>query len=193
MSQLLIIDVQNTYRQFINKSLYKNIEDFSKPFGKIIYLWDNLSGQDLFDEIPDEWRYNESEDYDEDNNFSNQFYTMEKQYGFFRGLMDYGIEDENIVKLAKFMIENNLTDAREISENEDTVEKFNQIFKNTELEGFDFDSYSFGIPDVLDSLRSQIRDGVVVVGGGVNECLKEVTLLLDILNIKYTVNYSLTY
>lgn len=188
--QLLIIDVQNTYRKHCH-NLINKIPSYSKNFSSVFYLFDNIDGQEFDEEIPDEWI---------EDDLAEEFYPrlkiLTKNYAFFRGLMDAGVDenDEELVKLARFMIKHNLTDARDIKENEDTLEKYKIEFKNSPLNNIDFEDYSFYLPeDLISDLQENIKDGVTLIGGGRNECLKEVALLLRILDIKYSINEELTY
>lgn len=193
MKSLLIIDVQNTYIEYINKkdSVLSNIEKLAKNHDNVIYLYDNISGQDLYSEIPDDWLegYNEESFYDSFN------YIIEKQYGFFRDFMDsynLGLEVEEIIKLGKFCLKEGISDIRDINENQETLKRFNKHFLNSKITPDIFDVYSFWIPlDLCDELRSY--SSFTVVGGGLNECLKEVCILLDILDIKYQIEYTCCY
>lgn len=188
MSQLLIIDVQNTYKKHFSPNLLKDISDLCSNFSQIFYLYDDINGQDIHSEMPDEWL--------EDEKFYDSLNIMTKNYAFFRGLMDLGLdaEDEELVRLAKFMRKNKITDAREIEENLEVKEMFYKEFKNSPIMEISFDDYSFYLPeDLMEELESNIRNGVTLVGGGRNECLKEVALLLKVLDIDYSINEDLTY
>jgi hypothetical protein len=66
----------------------ETIPTISSSYNEIIYLWDNISGQDLYDEIPEDWLLENTEG-DSDLAFYHRFSkVIEKQYGFFRDLMD---------------------------------------------------------------------------------------------------------
>lgn len=185
--QLLIIDVQNTYRKFCHP-LINTIPAFAENFAHIVFLFDNHDGQEFNEEVPDEWM-DEPEFYDRLNGIS-------KQYGFFRGLMDAGIdaEDEEIVKLGKFMRKNKIVDARDVLENESLKKKYLKEFKHSPLLNIDFNDYGFYLPeDLIEEIESTIRPGVTLVGGARNECLKEVAVLLRVLDIDYTIIEEHTY
>lgn len=183
MGVLLIVDVQKTFKD--SKRVLLDILEYQKQFSSVYYCYDIISGDgedphDMWDEMVDEY-YAES--------FQPNIFT--KEYAFFRSLMDEGHSDELIVDLGRLMLKYNLTDAREISES-DFVDKFHDLFKSHGVE-IDFEELPFYLPhDLLESL-SKLPDNVIIVGGGVNECLKEVELLMQILEKPYSVNNQFCY
>ena len=204
MAQLLIIDVQTNYAEWIiTNDLFNKIPEAAKSYSSVIYLWDNVSGEELEDQFPEEWEstyyLDENDEEIEEKGFREKINKIiNKQYAFIRDLMDYGIDEEDLVKLGKFMLKRNIWDFRNIPDKEEHNEEFLQEFShNSDLLNIykvDIDSYSFYLPDdLIDSLRDNIVNGVTLVGGGRKECLREVAILLDILDIKYNINESLTY
>lgn len=187
MGQLLIIDVQNSYKKHMRNNLVDDIVEYSKNFNNINYLWDNQVDGDLYSEIPDSIL--------EDEDYYGNLNIIEKEYGFFRSIMDLGVDedDEELVRLIKFMSNNNVGDVREIEENDELNEKFKEQFKNSPLLEVDFDSYVVSLPYDLIEHLSHLKNGVVLVGGGRNECLKEISILLRALDIKFQINEELTY
>lgn len=193
MSTLLIIDVQNSFGKHIDSKLYFNIQEFSKNFSHLVYIWDDLSGQELYSEIPEDWLLSDNEDMDD--SFYSQFNTIiNKQYSFFRNLMDNKtIPEEDLIKLGKFLIKNNLNQAREIFEDEEKKVLFDKEFKYSPLLNIDFDSDHFELPQDLVESLSNLGTNLILVGGGRNECLKEISLLLDIMEIPHSIHEELTY
>lgn len=187
MGKLLIIDVQNSYASHIDGQLYEKLINFSSNFSQVYYLYDILSGDDLYSEVPEVFLENEE--------FYDSLNILTKEYGFFRSLMDLGLdaEDEELVRLGKFMKENGIYDNRQIFENEAIRDKFLITFKNSPLLEIDFDSYPISLPDDLIESLSCLSSGVVLVGGGRNECLKEISLLLKVLDIPHTIAEEFTY
>lgn len=186
--QLLIIDVQNTYRKHC-LDLIKSLPEFALNYSNVIYLYDNIDGQEYHAEVPEEWM----EDYSE---LCERFNVLDKNYAFFRDLMDLGVDedDEELVKLARFMRSKSIYDARSIFDEGPIEAAYKKEFKNSPLMNIDFESYGFHLPlDLMESLESSVTSGVVLVGGARNECLKEVALLLRVLDIDYSINEELTY
>lgn len=185
--QLLIVDVQNTYRKWCG-DLIPKIPKFAKKFSDVVYLFDNMNDQDFYNEVPEEWL--------EKQKFYDRLTVISKNYAFFRGLMDLGVDDDDseLVRLAQFMRQNSITDVRDIAEDDDVSEKFQKEFKHSPLMNINFEDYSFYLPeDLINDIEAKIKPGVVLIGGGRNECLKEIALLLRILDISYSIHEELTY
>jgi hypothetical protein len=185
--QLLIIDVQNTYRKYCHNLIGK-IPQLASNYGEVVYLFDNINGQEFYEEVPEEWM--------EEETFYDRLKIISKNYAFFRGLIDAGVDedDSELVRLAQFMRKNQIIDARDIKEDEEVLEKYQIEFKHSPLQNIDFEDYSFYLPeDLIEQLESNIKNGVVLVGGGRNECLKEVALLLKVLDIKFSILEEYTY
>ena len=122
--------------------------------------------------------------------------VISKEYAFFRDVMDSGhLDDEAIVSLGKLMLKHNINDMREVLEKpEDIQDKFNKILEKEDINLDYFEDYIMYLPEVLDSLRENIEQNVTLVGGGgVDECLREIELCLDILDIKYKINNGFVY
>lgn len=187
--QVMIIDVQNTYMIWC-KNLLRGIPEFCK-FSKNYYVWDNVSGENFEEEFPDDWR---EEEYQE---FYDSLNIIDKQYGFFRSLMDLGLDedDESIVQLVKFMQKHRIYDSRMILENDDVHREYKVLFKSSPLMNINLDDYPISIPeDLIQSFHDYgVSDGVILVGGSTNACLKEVAILLRVMDIDYIIEESLTY
>lgn len=117
----------------------------------------------------------------------------DKGYAFFRYCMDEDIDDDAIVDLVKYMINHNINDSRDIDEDmwNDYMEETNHSRQDVRdlLENA---GDMINIPDLMDFL-SKYRDPIVLTGGGINECLKEVEIALMSLNRKYDVLAEYTY
>jgi hypothetical protein len=111
---------------------------------------------------------------------------FEKNYAFFRDLMDEGIDDDVIVELGKLLIGKKIWDWRDLDH--DDYETFCSIH---DLD-LDRDSYNFNIPDVLFYIN-KLPDNCILVGGGQSECLREVELCFMMLDKSYTLNHQYIY
>lgn len=184
--QLLIIDVQKTFKE--SESVAKPIAKLISNYSNVIHLYDIVSG-------PGEHPHDMWDEFSDDEQIYDRFKVLTKEYAFFRGLMDSTIGDEEfIVELGKLLIKNGMTDAREIIDLPfDEQEPFEKLFTKYSLE-IDFEDHSFYIPyDLKESLEKNVQNGVHIVGGGYEECLSEVCLLLDMMDIEYVVLDEYTY
>lgn len=200
MSTLLIIDIQETYRKAC-RQLIDSIPEIFKNYSKICYLWDDGDGSELFSQVPEEWLYSTDEENDDDTVYNKIHHTFSKQYGFFRDFMDsinLGYPEEDIVLFGKFMISKGITDSRDILEDENLCNDALDFFKdNSNLTNFvkskdSMNTYIMTMPyDLIEELRK--GNNYTLVGGGVNECLAEVRLLMEMIDIDYTILYEYTY
>jgi len=178
---LVIVDIQPSYERYINFNIadfIKWLNDNSYKFNKIYFLFNGEEfGLDSWDAI-NHWYIENG--MDEVKVYGEEF---EKNYGFFRDMMDSQVDDEVIVKIGKYMLNNGYNDIRDISD-----ETFN-ILMGDDL--VDNDYYTFYIPDVVDILES--ANNPVLVGGGSNECLAEIELLFQMLDIDYELEYNWVY
>lgn len=199
MSQIVIIDVQNKYRiWFQDTDLLNNIKESCSNYSSVVYVWDNIDGDDFSDEIPEEWddkyHFDENEQEILTDGFYRNFKIIEKNYGFFRSYMGR-IDRDVLIDLGKFMIKNNISDIREIKEDSSIEDLFLKKFKKeSELVSLYNQEESFYLPfDLINEVRNSLSSGLTLVGGGRDECLSEFSLLLDILDIEHSINNSLTY
>lgn len=115
---------------------------------------------------------------------------VDKGYAFFRYCMDSGIDEDAIVDLVRFMRSNSINDSRDIDK--EMWNAFSQQYPHDGIrELLEHADDLISIPDLMDDL-SRIHN-IVLTGGGVNECLKEVEIALKALNKPYTTLEEFTY
>lgn len=116
----------------------------------------------------------------------------DKGYAFFRYCMDNNIDESVIANLVKFMIKHNINDSREIDENmwnafiDET--NYSVIEVRELLESADD---MINIPDLMDFISR--FNNIVLTGGGINECLKEVEIALLALDKPFNILAQYTY
>jgi hypothetical protein len=76
------------------------------------------------------------------------------------------------------MLDKKVNDSREIN-----PEEWKENFPNDWIYEFEYDNIY--LPDIPINKLKQFS-GSYIVGGGKNECLKEIKILISIFNIKYT-------
>lgn len=167
---LVCVDIQPTYESYIR--FIPDFIDFlnENEFYKILYLY---NGPDLGFEDSDEiknWLMENGLDPEKLDNF--KFY--EKGYAFLRGWMDTGVPEEDIIKMGKYMLKNNIYDSRDIEE---------ETYKEMGLEELSDNPDSIFIPDVIEEIKKLNKP--LLCGGGKNECLLEVELLFRMINKRY--------
>ena len=185
-ANLISVDIQPEYESGFGNMINESYDILNS----LSFLF---NGPDLG--FPDEYQYKEWLIYeceiDETIIDTSNFY--DKGYAFFRYCIDTGIDDEDIVDLLKFMISNDINDSRDIDE--EMWNEFMQQYNLDSSEVRDLLEYSddlIHIPDLMDYLR-RFGGNIVLCGGGLNECLKEVEIALMTLNKPYRLYTQYTY
>lgn len=188
---IISVDIQPEYANsipflrewanFINKSAKSN---------KIVFLYNGADTLGMIDEGSyKEWLMFDV-GIDEDVVYNATFY--DKGYAFFRYCMDNSIDERNIADLVKFMVRHNINDSREINEDmwnaymEETGHSQQDVRDLLETAGD-----CIHIPDLMDFLQSY--SNIVLMGGGVDECLKEVEIALLALDKPHNVLSQFVY
>lgn len=149
---------------------------------------------------PEQDRYSydsDADDYQENPNCTRinwrRFEIVDKGYGYFRSWMDYGINPASIIRVIRLMYQQRVSDSRELFGGSDSDQYQEGLEK---LLGSDFESWMLtdGIQIHWTSVAQLKRySGAYLVGGGRNECLREVELLMNAFNIGYKRIDSLVY
>lgn len=115
-----------------------------------------------------------------------------KEYGFFRPWMDLNVPDRIIIKTIRAMVQNRVNDSRMLDINSVLTPEEQQQFHNAH-KYLSWDDEGIYFPDFMPiSILKQISP-FYLVGGGRNECLREIELLCNAFNIRYTRIDSLIY
>ncbi len=117
----------------------------------------------------------------------------DKGYNYFRSCMDEYIDDDEIVNFVKYMNNHNIYDSRDL--NNETWDDFVEAYgyeKDTSIRALLENSNDLlSIPELMDFLKRY--NNILLTGGGINECLKEVEIALKALNKPYTTFHKFTY
>lgn len=120
----------------------------------------------------------------------NHIRLFDKGYAFFRYCMDSNIDEDAIVDLVKFMITRNVNDSRDID-----VEMWDEFMQQHSHEDvrelLDGAEDLISIPDLMQYLSP--LNNIVLTGGGIHECLKEVEIALKVLGKNYSIMDKFTY
>jgi hypothetical protein len=199
---IICVDVQPEYAYYGNNNVIcqKIIQFVAKATGPVLFYINaeetGVSG-DTMETVVQYW--DESAGYDEDENGDyesaidwSRFKIVDKGFGYLRAWMDHGIDDSIIIKTIRMMYQSKVNDSRMLFGGEDS-ETFEPGM--VALLGPDAE---IGMSDPLITEWASIAllkkfNGAYIVGGGRNECLREVELLMNAFNIKYKRIDSLVY
>lgn len=182
---LMVVDIQPEYE----KSFRFSISDFcdwigqnKSKFSDIVFLYNGHDTLDMIHESDLRMWYIEN-GLDEDIATTKKFY--DKGYAFFRYCMDSGIDEDDVAKLVKFMIANEVYDSRDISEKQLWDHFIKEYDAQDVRDLLETSGDAIHIPELMEFLR-RYNNKIVLVGGGQNECLKEVEIALKANGQKYS-------
>ena len=199
-TNLLIIDVQPEYSNSSNRILPGIQQMIQKANGKIVIVYNDFGGGDTPEQVFNYLAGNDDEDdgytYDEDEDdyvprqqtpleqklHNSQF--IQKEFGFLRGWMDNGVEDRIIIEVIRAMYQHKVYDSRDI-EPEWVSENAQEILENT--------ADSIFVQDWVPVQLLHSLQPFYMMGGGRNECLREIELICHAFNIKFKRIDSLIY
>jgi hypothetical protein len=188
---IINVDIQPEYETYISFDLQKwvNFINTNAHLNDIVFLYNGADTLDMIDENSfQEWLIDLG--IDEDVIYNATFY--DKGYAFFRYCMDNSIDDNNIVDLVKYMIRHNIIDSREIDE-----DMWNDYMEETNHDQQDVRDLlenagdMINIPELMNFLERY--SNIVLTGGGINECLKEVEIALLSLDKEYNTLSEFVY
>jgi hypothetical protein len=187
---LVVVDVQPEYSSYMNNmhyELFQYINEHINELGGLTFLY---NGYDTLGMISEGEYRNWLFENGLDEEIAYEVTLYDKGYAFFRNCMDHGGDDEELVNLVKFMRDNDINDSRELDI--DFWEAFIEEYGSENIRELMEDSEDcINIPDLMDVLEK--LNNIVLVSGGINECLKEVELALDALDKNYETWFKYTY
>lgn len=203
-TNLLVIDVQPEYDFACRKILPGVQKIIQSSNGGIFIVYNDFGGGDspsdvynyLLGQEPDD-DYYDDEEYNQYNdqkpvnqplmkNLQRAKY-MQKEFGFLRSWMDQGINDSTIIEVIRKMVNEKVYDSRDI-DYESLSEKSKQ-----DLNDFDYEGDSIHLQDYVPIHFLKKISPFYMIGGGRNECLREIELFCNAFNIRYKRIDSLIY
>lgn len=188
---IINVDIQPEYKNWItfNINNWVNFINQNGEQNNIVFLY---NGADTVGMIEEYEFQNWLIELGIDENIIENAIFYDKGYAFFRYCMDNSIDEDNIVDLVKYMVRHDITDSREIDNDmwNDFMKETNHTLQDVRelLENAD-DMLS--IPDLMDFLARY--SNILLTGGGINECLKEVEIALLALDKPYNILSQFTY
>ena len=170
---LVVVDIQPEYESATPFDIGDMLRSASENYSRVLFLYNGEDTLGMVSESELKNFYFEKLDYDEEA-FEELLLKSEffdKGYGFFRDVMDSDIcfPRQDIIKIVKYMIDNDIVDIRDLSEEDvDSIAVDDLLFD-------DLEDYGFNIPDLEEVLPRW--SGSDIAGGARNECLAEVEIL----------------
>jgi len=188
---IINVDIQPEYEKWVsfNLSEWVNFINKSAKSNKIVFLYNGEETLGMVN-INDYKMWLLDLGVDEDVIRNSTFY--DKGYAFFRYCMDSGIAEYDVVQLVKFMIAKGINDSREIDE-----DMWNQFMEETgnsyeDIRGLlENADDMISIPDLMSFIENY--SNIVLTGGGIDECLKEVEIALLALGKPFNILDEFTY
>lgn len=117
----------------------------------------------------------------------------DKGYAFFRYCMDNYLDDDAVANFVRFMYDNDVVDSRDMTR-EKWAQYLRQYRRMDRKEVYELLKHAddcINIPDLMDFLKR--FEGIVLTGGHIEACLKEVEIALKALRKNYSVLHEFTY
>lgn len=178
-SGLVVVDVQPAYHfccAHIARDVARRINNTRKP---VVIVW---VGEGFTSDTEDDVRHYLHEAGARPSRLAACRY-LEKDYGFFRGWMDYGVARETIVSVGTEMMRSGRHDSESLDlaaflgpEEVDRLPAFDHLRR-----------------PCFDNTTLRLLDSVETCGGGENECLAEFELYLAMTGKPYTRLENLVY
>lgn len=193
----IVVDVQPEYCRMFDVC-EKIISFVSKQTGPVLMFVnaeDSGLTSDTIDSIKLYWEEVVTElsgDYEDESPVNwDRFEIVDKGYGYFRGWMDSGMDSRIIIATIRELYSQRKSDSRDLVFPGNVKER---TPIQSEIQGA---MEEMGDDPLIVNWTSvgQLRkfNGAYIMGGGRNECLREVELLMNAFNIKYKRIDSLVY
>ena len=189
---LIVVDIQPEYEDYYSNTFqtYEFCEYINSISGdyNLTFLYNGFDTLGMVSESDYQLFLMENglnEDIIDDINF------YDKGYAFFRYCIDEDVPQSQIVNFVKYMYKNNINDSRDLDE-DNWEEYLNNHVNDEQLVDALKDSVElFYIPDLMSELKD--KNNIVLIGGGIDECLKEVEIALQALGKSYSTNDDFIY
>jgi hypothetical protein len=179
----IVVDVQPMYAPYIRFDTEAFMEFLNQQKEILVFFnGPDTVGEDTKEDILD-WYFERglSEDKYHDMKF------VDKGYAFFRSWMDFGISTNIIQKVIRYLVTNREWDSREIP-----TETLRDMLGDEWDDNLRFVDDPLFIPNISLSLLKRFS-GCYLCGGGREECLEEVKILMDTFNVRYTLVRDFIY
>lgn len=187
------VDIQPEYANgmgFSMDSFATFLNENSEDIHNLIFLY---NGEQTLGMIPEaeykEWLMGNGVE----SNVIERAAFYDKGYAFFRYCMDKQIDESAVANFVRFMYENNVHDSRDMTREmwAKYLREYRRLDRTEVYALLKAADDCVHIPDLMNYLK-RFRN-IVLTGGAVNECLKEVEIALQALKLPYLVDTRYTY
>lgn len=188
-SKCIVVDVQPAYMAWAGDlDVHALAEWLNKQGDILMFVNADETGmtEDTIPEIQEFWFEHEYDKFDDTE-------IVDKGYGYFRAWMDNGVSDAAIIRTVRELYAQKKTDTRELFGGDDSEEHEQRM---QEMLGNEFEDWMIDDPLTVEwTSVGQLKkyNGAYLMGGGRDECLKEVMLLMNAFNIKYKLVQEFIY
>jgi hypothetical protein len=192
---IICVDVQPEYDNPINQKIINFVNKQTGPVLFFVNAEEHGVSNDSVQSIQQYWEertdgsYDDADEYTSNINWD-RFQIVDKGYGYLRSWMDYGIEDSTIIATIREMYAQKVSDSRELRFPTFNKRTPTQSLIQGAIDEMGEDPLSVGWASIAQLKKFS---GAHLVGGGRNECLREVELLMNAFNIRYKRIDSLVY
>jgi hypothetical protein len=188
---IINVDIQPEYEDYISFDINEWVRFINKSAktNRIIFLF---NGEDTLGMVSQHDYYYWLNKLGIKNSVLDNATFYDKGYAFFRYCMDNSIDEQNIADFVRFMIKHDINDSRDMDEHmwfafmeetNHTISDVKELLENSDD--------MINIPDLVDFIQNY--DNIVLTGGGVNECLKEVEIALLAIDKPFNILHEFTY
>lgn len=171
--KLVVVDVQPEYESNTTFDVGDMLRSAAEDYSSILFLFNGEDTLGMISEDDLKNYYFEKLDYDDDvfDELLSKSEFFDKGYGFFRDVMDSSVcfDRNQIVKIVKYMLDNDFQDLRELREEDVEAIGVNELLFD------DLEDYGFNVPELSEVLPAW--SGSDLVGGARYECMAEVEIL----------------
>ncbi len=171
--KLVVVDIQPEYESNTTFDIGDMLRSAAEDYSSVLFLFNGEDTLGMVSESALKNFYFEKLDYDEEvfDELLSKSEFFDKGYGFFRDVMDSSVcfDRTSIVKIVKYMIDNDIRDIRELEEEDVDAIGVSELLVD------DLEDYGFWVPELEEVLPQW--NGSDLAGGARNECMAEVEIL----------------
>lgn len=197
---IICVDVQPEYANFgNNKRKCEEIINFVTSSTGPVLMFVNaeetgVSSDTIYD-VKQYWEETVGYEYDEENDEYiepidwSRYKIVDKGFGYLRPWMDEGVDDASIIKTIRALYQYKFSDSRQLID----VNGQNIL---QDMLGENYRDWMEDMPISVEWISVTLLkqfNGAYIVGGGKDQCLREVELIMNAFNIKYKRISSLVY